>query len=57
MYASETSKHRDKIAPFCTGYGLDIGFGGDPVVPTAIRLDLPRQNQHHPGPSRIGCTG
>ena len=42
MYASETSKHRDKIAPFCTGYGLDIGFGGDPVVPTAIRLDLPR---------------
>ena len=42
MYASETSKHRDIIAPFCSGYGLDIGFGGDPIIPTAIRLDLPR---------------
>ena len=41
-YQSETSKHRDAAAPYCQGYGLDIGFGGDPVVESAIRMDLPR---------------
>ena len=41
QYQSETGKHREVVAPFCTGYGLDIGFGGDPVAPTAIRMDLP----------------
>src|ERR1700677_4863676 len=41
LYSSETSKHREDILPFCKGYGLDIGFGGDPVHPTAIRMDMP----------------
>ena len=39
-HQSETSKHRARLAPYCTGYGLDIGFGGDPVTPNAIRVDL-----------------
>jgi predicted SAM-dependent methyltransferase len=41
-YTSETAKHRDVVAPHCRGYGLDLGFGGDPVTPTAIRVDLPQ---------------
>jgi predicted SAM-dependent methyltransferase len=41
LYRSETSKHREEILPFCQGYGLDIGFGGDPVHSAAIRMDLP----------------
>jgi predicted SAM-dependent methyltransferase len=41
-YPSETSKCRDRLAPFCIGFGLDVGFGGDPINETAIRVDLPR---------------
>jgi predicted SAM-dependent methyltransferase len=37
---SETSKHRRVLAPFCRGFGLDIGFGGDPITPDAVRVDL-----------------
>jgi SAM-dependent methyltransferase len=39
---SETSKCRARLAPFCGGYGLDLGFGGDPIVPHAIGMDMPR---------------
>lgn len=38
---SETSKHRDKTVQYCVGNGIDIGSGGDPVVPNAIQIDLP----------------
>src|SRR5258708_29036296 len=38
-YPSETSKCRNRLAQFCTGYGLDLGFGGDPITDTAIRVD------------------
>lgn len=38
---SETSKCRARLAGFCAGYGLDLGFGGDPIVPHAIGVDLP----------------
>ena len=41
-YASETAKARPRLAPFCAGYGLDLGFGGDPITPFAIRVDLPQ---------------
>jgi predicted SAM-dependent methyltransferase len=41
LYQSETSKHRDRLAAFCQGFGMDIGFGGDPITPTAIRMDFP----------------
>lgn len=39
---SETSKCRTSLAPFCAGDGLDIGFGGDPIVPHAICMDMPK---------------
>lgn len=38
---SETSKCRESLAPFCIGNGLDIGYGGDPILPKSICLDLP----------------
>lgn len=38
---SETSKVRESLAPFCHGDGVDIGYGGDPIVPNAICMDLP----------------
>lgn len=40
---SETSKCRATLAPFCVGDGVDVGFGGDPIVPTAIAMDLPQR--------------
>ena len=39
-HISETSKCRERLAPFCVGYGVDLGFGGDPITPGAIRVDL-----------------
>jgi predicted SAM-dependent methyltransferase len=41
-YSSETSKCRPRLLPFCAGYGLDLGFGGDPISPRAIRVDSPQ---------------
>jgi predicted SAM-dependent methyltransferase len=38
---SETSRYRHVLAPYCTGCGIDIGFGGDPITPSALRMDLP----------------
>jgi len=37
---SETSKCRERLKKYCVGMGLDIGYGGDPIVPEAITLDL-----------------
>jgi SAM-dependent methyltransferase len=39
---SETGKCRARLAPFCVGYGLDLGFGGDPITEHAIRVDMPQ---------------
>lgn len=44
---SETSKHRELTVPYCEGNGIDIGSGGDPVVPWAISFDLPRKEFLH----------
>jgi SAM-dependent methyltransferase len=41
-YRSETSKCRHRLAAFCRGYGLDLGFGGDPITDYAIRMDMPQ---------------
>lgn len=38
---SETSLCRHITTPFCVGNGVDVGSGGDPVVPWAIQVDLP----------------
>lgn len=48
---SETSKYRHLTTPHCIGNGVDIGCGGDPVVPWAIRFDLPASEyaKYHSG--------
>ena len=38
--ASETEKCRERLKKYCVGNGLDLGYGGDPIVPTAITVDL-----------------
>ena len=38
---SETDKCRERLSKYCIGDGLDIGFGGSPIVSSAITLDLP----------------
>ena len=38
---SETSVCRARLAHFCQGDGLDLGCGGDLIVPHAIGVDLP----------------
>lgn len=39
---SETAASRHLLAGYCSGLGLDIGFGGDAVVPSAITMDMPK---------------
>lgn len=39
---SETSRCRDRLKKYCVGYGIDIGYGGDPIVPSAITVDMPQ---------------
>ena len=41
-HPSETSLCRDRLSKYCQGDGLDLGFGGDPIVPSAITVDLPQ---------------
>jgi len=38
---SETSKYRKDLVKFCKGYGVDLGYGGDPIINSAITIDLP----------------
>lgn len=40
MNRSETSWVRSYVEKYCRGMGLDIGFGGDPIVKDAITFDL-----------------
>lgn len=63
-YMSETAKHRGVTIQFCVGNGVDIGSGGDPVVPNAISIDLPEaeykyynSNQPHRGNLNFRCDG
>jgi hypothetical protein len=37
---SETTLCRDRLAKYCQGNGLDLGAGGDPIVNSAIIVDL-----------------
>lgn len=36
---SETSLARRDLAVFCEGVGLDLGYGGDKIVPWAVSVD------------------
>lgn len=36
----ETTKCRERLAKYCSGYGLDLGFGGDPISLSALRMDM-----------------
>lgn len=38
---SETAKCRERLGKYCIGIGIDLGFGGDPIVPQALCFDLP----------------
>lgn len=38
----ETSKARSRLAQFCLGNGVDLGYGGDPILPWVITVDLPK---------------
>jgi len=43
MGVSATSLVRDIVAPQVHNrYGVDLGYGGDSICPTAINIDLPR---------------
>jgi len=44
---SETAKFRHLTTRYCAGSGVDIGSGGDPVVPWAIQVELPIQTRQH----------
>jgi hypothetical protein len=40
---SETAASREILAPYCSEpWGVDLGYGGDPIVPHAITFDMPR---------------
>jgi predicted SAM-dependent methyltransferase len=39
---SETEKSRTILAPYCTGIGMDVGYGGNKVVSTAWAFDMPQ---------------
>jgi SAM-dependent methyltransferase len=45
-HRSETEKVREMVLPYCTGYGCDIGFGGDKIKKDAIGIDLPVPYTH-----------
>lgn len=38
---SETAKWRQETVKYCQGNGVDLGCGGDPIVPRALAVDLP----------------
>lgn len=40
----ETDTARERLERFCRGTGLDVGFGGSAIVPTAICLDREEGN-------------
>lgn len=44
---SESKKFLHLFVEHLTGCGVDIGSQGDPVIPTAIGLDLPPVEFHH----------
>lgn len=46
---SETAAVRRHLQPLCRGDGVDLGFGGEAIAPTAIAVDLPAPYIDHGG--------
>lgn len=49
---------RESLAPYCVGCGVDLGFGGSPILPTAICIDREeghswRAKTSNPSPTHI----
>ena len=58
MNTSETSRCRARLTPFCSGYGVDVGYGGDKITPSAISVDLPMPYTNVGGdPLNLGGVG
>jgi SAM-dependent methyltransferase len=38
---SETAAARPTLSKYCQGFGIDMGFGGSAIVPTALTFDMP----------------
>jgi SAM-dependent methyltransferase len=56
-HQSETSKHRELFLPYIPKCNvLDIGFGGDPIVPWAVACDMAQGSYTHVGdtPQQLG---
>lgn len=49
----EVSKWRSLITPFTAGNGLDIGYGGYSIGPTAMNMDLPNRYSHGTDPQHL----
>lgn len=56
-YQSETSKYRHDLLHFCNGNGLDIGFGGDPIRPSAITIDSSKGTMAYCGDHPLNLDG
>lgn len=50
---SETDTCREILKEFCEGFGLDMGFGGSAIVPTAITFDMPQAYTNVGGDKQI----
>ena len=57
---SETASARPVLAQYCQGIGIDMGFGGSAIVPTAITFDMNKSYcpsfEGHPQVLRGDCT-
>jgi predicted SAM-dependent methyltransferase len=42
LLMSETDNCRDILAPYCKGIGMDVGYGGNKIVPEAWSFDMPQ---------------
>lgn len=38
----EVDKCRERLSQYCCGDGIDIGYGGDPIISRAIGIDIQR---------------
>jgi predicted SAM-dependent methyltransferase len=51
----ETSFRRSRLSDYCLGNGVDLGPGGDPISPSAVRVDLPvPYTEFGPMPVQLG---